>query len=435
VAAAYRQGMIDESKIAERFAGLGPELNERQRRLWAASEARSHGRGGIVAVSRATGISEDTIGRGIKELASGARLDRGRVRRPGAGRRSLTESDPELLGALEALVDPDTRGDPESPLRWCSKSLGKIAGALVAAGHQVSDRSAGKLLRGLGFRLHANQKTWEGKDHPDRDAQFRHINETARAALEAGEPTISVDAKKRELVGDFKAVGREYEPTGRPVEVRCHDFKDKDLGHAIPYGVLDLQANEGMVSVGITNDTSAFAVNSIRAWWQHLGRKRYPKAKTLTITADGGGSNSSRARLWKVELQRLVNELGIPIRVCHFPPGTSKWNKIEHRLFSYVSLNWRGRPLESLQVIIDLIGATTTSTGLKVYARLDPGKYEKGIKVTDAELAAVNIVRDEFHPDWNYTIYPTTTPAVILSCALSRTSAAEATQRKLGCRV
>jgi Rhodopirellula transposase DDE domain len=407
--------MIDESKIAERFLGVGPELNERQRRLWAASEARALGYGGIAAVSRATGISEDTVGRGLKELAAGERLEAGQVRRRGAGRPALTVSDPTLLEDLQRLVDPDTRGDPESPLRWSSKSLGKIAGALAAAGHRVSDRSAGKLLRGLGFRLHANQKTREGKDHPDRDAQFRHINETARAALEAGEPVISVDTKKRELVGDFKAVGREYEPSGRPVEVRCHDFKDKDLGHAIPYGVYDIKANEGMVSVGITNDTSAFAVNSIRSWWQHLGHKRYPKAKTLTITADGGGSNSSRTRLWKTELQKLANELQIPIRICHFPPGTSKWNKIEHRMFSYVSLNWRGRPLESLQVIIDLIGSTTTSTGLKIYARLDPGHYAKGIKVTDAELAAVNIVGDEFHPDWNYTVHPTPPTAVITS--------------------
>jgi len=322
----------------------------------------------------------------------------------------LTDGDPGLLEDLERLVDPDTRGDPESPLRWSSKSLQKLAGALIVLGHQISDRSTGKLLRSLGFRLHANQKTREGKDHPDRDAQFRHINETTRAALAAGEPTISVDAKKRELVGDFKAVGREYEPTGRPVEVRCHDFKDKDLGHAIPYGVYDIEANEGMVSVGVTNDTSAFAVNSIRAWWQHLGSERYPNAGTLTITADGGGSNSSRTRLWKVELQKLADEIGLAIRVCHFPPGTSKWNKIEHRLFSYVSLNWRGRPLESLQVIIDLIGQTTTSTGLKVYARLDPSEYEKGIKVTNAELAAVNIVRDEFHGDWNYTIHPRSNP-------------------------
>ncbi len=405
--------MIDESKIAERFAGLGPELSERQRRLWAASEARSHKRGGIAAVARATGISEDTVGRGIKELAGGVRLEPGQVRRRGAGRRrALTVSDPSLLGDLERLVDPDTRGDPESPLRWSSRSLGKLAGALVGAGHQVSDRTVGKLLRGLGFRLHANQKTREGKDHRDRDAQFRHINETVKTALEAGEPTISVDTKKRELVGDFKAVGREYEPTGRPVQVRTHDFKDKELGHAIPFGVYDVKANEGMVSVGVTNDTSKFAVNSIRAWWEHLGRQRYPDATCLTITADGGGSNSSRTRLWKTELQRLADELGLSIRVCHFPLGTSKWNKIEHRMFSFVSLNWRGKPLESLQVIIDLISSTTTSTGLKVYARVDPGEYVKGIKVTDAEIAAVNIVRDRFHPDWNYEIKPRPTTAL-----------------------
>ena len=412
---AYREGMIDESKIAERYEGLGPELNERQRRLWAASEARSHGRGGIIAVSRATGISEDTVQRGIVELRDGTRLEAGRVRRPGAGRPRLTDSDPELLGALEALVDPDTRGDPESPLRWSSKSLQKLAGALVAAGHQVSDRTTGKLLRGLGFRLHANRKTREGKDHPDRDAQFWHINETTRSALAEHQPVISVDTKKRELVGDFKAVGREYEPTGRPVEVRTHDFKDKDLGHAIPYGVLDIKANEGFVSVGVTNDTSAFAVSSIRAWWMHLGQQRYPNATTLTITADGGGSNSSRTRLWRTELQKLANELAISIRVCHFPPGTSKWNKIEHRMFSFVSLNWRGKPLESLDTIIDLIGSTTTSTGLKIYARLDPGHYETGIKVTKAQLAAVNIARDEFHPDWNYMIHPTSIPALITS--------------------
>lgn len=407
--------MIDESRIAERFAGLGPELNERQRRIWAATEARSHGRGGIAAVARATGISEDTVGRGIKELREGVRLEAGQVRRRGAGRRALTVSDPSLLVDLQGLVDPDTRGDPESPLRWSSKSLGKLASALVDAGHQVSDRTVGKLLKGLGFRLHANQKTREGTDHPDRDAQFRHVNETVKTALEAGEPTISVDTKKRELIGDFKAVGREYEPTGRPVQVRCHDFKDKDLGHAIPYGVYDVKANEGMVSVGVTNDTSAFAVNSIRAWWEHLGAQRYPDATCLTITADGGGSNSSRTRLWKTELQRLADELGLSIRVCHFPPGTSKWNKIEHRMFSFVSLNWRGKPLQSLQVIIDLIGSTTTSTGLKVYARVDPGEYVKGIKVTDAELATVNIVRDGFHPDWNYEIKPKLTTALITS--------------------
>jgi len=320
----------------------------------------------------------------------------------------LTDKDLTLVDDLEGLVDPDTRGDPMSPLRWSSKSLGKLAGALVDAGHEVSDRTVGKLLRGLGFSLHANVKTREGADHRDRDAQFREINETTRAALAAGQPVISVDTKKRELVGDFKAVGREWEPTGRPVEVRTHDFEDKKLGHAIPYGVYDVGGDQGFVSVGITKDTSRFAVNSIRAWWEQLGRERYPDAKSLTITADGGGSNSSRTRLWKTELQRLANELGLPIRVCHFPPGTSKWNKIEHRLFSFVTLNWRGRPLESLQVIIDLIGSTKTSTGLSVYARLDPGEYTTGIKVSDAELAAVNITRHEFHPNWNYTIHPTT---------------------------
>jgi len=366
----------------------------------------SFGHGGIAAVARVAGISRDTIERGIKELRSGVRLQAGQVRRPGAGRPKLTDIDPTLLEDLEALVDPDTRGDPMSPLRWTTKSLVKIAGALAAMGHEVSDSTAGKLLKGLGYRLHANVKTREGSGHPDRDAQFTEINQTAGAALAAGQPVISVDTKKRELVGDFKAVGREYEPTGKPVEVRTHDFKDKQLGHAIPYGVYDIAENEGMVSVGVTKDTSQFAVASIGAWWQHLGKARYPDATTLTITADGGGSNSSRTRLWKTELQRLADEIGLAIRVCHFPPGTSKWNKIEHRMFSFVSINWRGKPLESLEVIIDLIASTTTTNGLKVYARLDPGDYQKGIKITDAQLAAVNITRHDFHPDWNYTIRP-----------------------------
>ena len=406
--------MIDESQIVERYRDRGRSRTERQRRLRAASEARWCGPGGIAAVECVRrGIAERPVQRGIAELREGTRLEAGRVRRPGAGRPRLTESDPELVGALEALVDPDTRGDPCSPLRWCSKSLQNIASALQAAGHQVSDRTSGKLLRGLGFRLHANSKTREGKDHPDRDAQFRHINETTRSALAADQPVISVDAKKRELVGDFKAVGREYEPTGWPVEVRCHDFKDKDLGHAIPYGVLDIKANEGMVSVGVTHDTSAFAVNSIRVWWQYR-QKRYRKATCLTITADGGGSNSSRTRLWKTELQKLATSSRCRSASATFRRDVEV-DKIEHRMFSYVSLNWRGRPLESLQVIIDLIGATTTSTGLKVYARLDPGHYEKGIKVTDQELAAVDIARDQFHPDWNYTIHPTHKGPLILS--------------------
>jgi transposase len=293
---------------------LGPELNERQRRIWAAAEALSHGHGGIAAVARVAGISRDTIERGIKELRSGVRLQAGQVRRPGAGRPKLTDVDLTLLEDLQALVDPDTRGDPMSPLRWTTKSLMKLAGALAQTGHEVSDSTVGKLLKGLGFRLHANVKTREGSDHPDRDAQFREINETTRAALAAGQPVISVDTKKRELVGDFKAVGREYEPTGKPVEVRTHDFKDKQLGHAIPYGVYDIAADEGMVSVGVTKDTSQFAVASILAWWQHLGAQRYPDATCLTITADGGGSNSSRTRLWKTELQRLADEIGLAIR-------------------------------------------------------------------------------------------------------------------------
>jgi hypothetical protein len=317
---------------------------------------------------------------------------------------------PKLSGAQQ-LIDPVTRGDPESPLRWTSKSAAKLAAALTEMGHQVVDRTVLRLLKAKGYSLQANQKTREGAQHPDRDAQFAHINQTASEALAAGEPVISVDAKKRELVGDFKAVGREFQPTGKPVEVRGHDFKDQALGHAIPYGVYDLTAEEGWVSVGITSDTASFAVNSIISWWEHLGRARYPTARTLTITADSGGSNNPRTRLWRYELQRLADTTGLSIRVCHFPPGTSKWNKIEHRMFSFVSLNWRGKPLESLEMIINLIANTSTSTGLKLYAQLDDRTYERGIEITDAQLAAVNITRHTFHGDWNYTI----TPSVIQS--------------------
>jgi hypothetical protein len=299
-------------------------------------------------------------------------------------------------------VDPVTRGDPESPLRWTSKSGAKLAQALRELGHDVVDRTVLRLLKANGYSLQANKKTREGAQHPDRDAQFAHINQTVAAAVKAGQPVISVDTKKRELVGDFKAVGRELEPTGAPVEVRGHDFKDKELGHAIPYGIYDLTADEGWVSVGITRDTASFAVNAILDWWQHLGRERYPDATTLTITADCGGSNSNRTRLWRVELQRLADQTGLEITVCHFPPGTSKWNKIEHRMFSFVSLNWRGKPLESHEVIINLIAGTTTSTGLKIYAQLDERTYEKGVEVSDAQLAMVNITRHAFHGDWNY---------------------------------
>ena len=345
------------------------------------------------------------------ELNTAEELEVDRVRRSGAGRPGISEREPGLLEALDGLIDPVTRGDPESPLRWTSKSGAKLAEALCAMGYEVVDRTVLRLLKAKGYSLQANKKTREGAQHPDRDAQFQHISETVAAAVAVGDPVISVDAKKRELVGDFKAVGREFEPKGRPVEVRAHDFKDKDLGHAIPYGVYDLAREEGWVSVGITSDTAEFAVNTISSWWEHLGKARYPNSSTLTITADSGGSNNPRTRRWRYELQRLADSTGLRIRVCHFPPGTSKWNKIEHRMFSFVSLNWRGRPLESLEVIINLISATTTSTGLKLYAQLDDRTYERGVEITDEQLAAVNITRHAFHGDWNYTI----TPSVIQS--------------------
>jgi len=402
--------VVDERAIAERYRLLSAQgvLDERGRRLWAAAEARSAGRGGMAAVVRATGISESTVLRGLADLDSGEKPRPGKVRRH-PGRKPILEREPGLAEALDRLVDPATRGDPESPLRWTSKSAAKLAEALRELGHDVVDRTVLRLLKADGYSMQANKKTREGAQHPDRDAQFAHINQTVSEAIKAGQPVISVDTKKRELVGDFKAVGREFEPKGRPVEVRGHDFKDKELGHAIPYGVYDLTADEGWVSVGITRDTATFAVNSILSWWQHLGKQRYPDAKTLTITADSGGSNSPRTRLWRVELQRLADETGLQIRVCHFPPGTSKWNKIEHRMFSFVSLNWRGKPLESLEVIINLISATTTTTGLKVYARVDDRVYEKGVEVTDEQLAAVNITRDAFHGEWNYAVTPSDT--------------------------
>ena len=405
--------MVDERAIGERYRLLNGQgvLDERGRRLWAAAEARSAGHGGITAVVRATGISESTVLRGLKDLDSGDILEAGRVRRPGAGEVPILEREPKLWEDLDRLVDPVTRGDPESPLRWTSKSGAKLAEALRGMGHEVVDRTVLRLLKANGFCLQANRKTHEGASHPDRDAQFAHISQTAAAAIAAGQPVISVDTKKRELVGDFKALGRELEPTGKPVEVRGHDFKDKQLGHAIPYGVYDLIADEGWVSVGITRDTATFAVNSILSWWQHLGKQRYPHATSLTITADCGDSNSSRTRLWKLELQRLADETGLQIVVCHFPPGTSKWNKIEHRMFSFISLNWRGKPLESRQAIIELIAATTTTTGLKIYAQLDDRQYDKGVTVSDEQLATVNLTRDAFHGEWNYAV----TPALIKS--------------------
>ncbi len=398
--------MVDEAAIGEKFRALAGELNERQRRLWAASEARSVGRGGIAATARATGISVPTIRKGIAELESGEHLDPGRVRKRGGGRRSLTEKDPTLLSDLERLLVAGRRGDPESLLVWTSRRVRNLAAALREQGHTVHFTTVAKMLGLLGYSLQANVKTREGSSHPDRDSQFEHINTVANAALAAGQPVISVDCKKKELVGGFKNVGREWHPKGDPELVRVHDFKDKQLGKAIPYGVYDVASNQGWVNVGVDHDTAAFAVNSIRSWWQNLGHGRYQAATRLQITADCGGSNGNRVRLWKVELQKLADETGLQISVCHLPPGTSKWNRIEHRLFSYITINWRGKPLHSLETVINLISATTTNTGLKVYARLDNGTYPDKIRVPDQDLHAVNLHGDEFHPEWNYTIKP-----------------------------
>ncbi len=397
---------VAEAKIAERWRLFGPECDERRRRLWAASEARTHGPGGVALLARVTGLAEETVRRGLGELESGDRLERGQVRRPGGGRRPVVEQDPSVVEDLDRLIDPATRGDPESPLRWTSKSLGKLRGALIEMGHEISERTLGKLLRSQGFRLQANQKTREGSEHPDRDRQFEHINETVKTALADGQPTVSIDCKKKELVGDYKAVGREWEPTGKPVEVQGHDFPT-GVPKAVPYGVYDIANNEGYVSVGLSKETAQFSVASIQAWWEHLGRERFPNATRLTITADCGGGNSPRVHLCKVELQRLADQTGLELELCHLPPGTSKWNKVEHRLFSFISLNWRGRPLSSYEVILDLISSTTTSTGLKVYARLDPTEYGT-VTVTKDQIAAVNITPNEWHPEWNYRITPST---------------------------
>ncbi|MDE3134221.1 MAG: ISAzo13 family transposase [Acidobacteriota bacterium] len=398
--------MIDEVVIGQKFRALAGELNERQRRLWAASEARAAGRGGISATARATGISVPTIRKGIAEIARGEHLEPGRVRKPGGGRKLVSEIDQTLLVDLERLVDGDRRGDPESLLVWTSKSVRHLAAGLRELGHDVHYTTVAQLLHSLGYSLQANVKTREGSQHPDRDAQFQHINTVAKHRIDQQQPVISIDTKKKELVGDFKNAGREWRPKGEPELVRVHDFKDKDLGKAIPYGVYDIAANKGWVNVGIDHDTAQFAVASIRGWWQHLGQDRYPNAQTLQITADCGGSNGNRVHLWKVELQKLADDTGLQIAVCHFPPGTSKWNRIEHRLFSYITMNWRGKPLVSLETIISLIGATTNSSGLEVYARLDDGIYPDKIKVPRTQIEAVDLVGDAFHPEWNYTIKP-----------------------------
>jgi hypothetical protein len=398
--------MIDETAIRQRYLALSPHLDERARRVFAGTEARTAGYGGIAAVSRATGIAASTIGRGLAELSAKDPLAPERVRRPGGGGKKLVEKDATLLADLLAMVEPDARGDPMSPLRWTCKSLSQLADALVAIGHKIGRSAVGDLLHQQKFSLQANRKTREGENHPDRDAQFAHLNASVRDALTDGEPVISVDTKKKELVGDFKNAGRTWRPKGEPEEVRVHDFLIEELGRAAPYGVYDLAANAGWVSVGMNNDTAAFAVQTIRRWWREVGQQRYPFATRLTITADGGGSNASRSRLWKVELQRLASELGIDIVVHHLPPGTSKWNKIEHRLFSFITMNWKATPLVSYRVIVDLIAATTTKTGLTVKCELDSAHYPKGVAVSPKQMDTLNITRDAFHGDWNYTIHP-----------------------------
>lgn len=395
--------MTQEDSLQERWEAMAPHLDERDRRLFIASEAKSAGYGGIVKATRATRMARSTIGRGLKDLAA---PELGKVRRPGGGRKPLTAAYPQLLADLNSLVDPDARGDPMSPLRWTCKSLRRLARELCERGHKISHTVVGELLKQLNFSLQANSKTREGTDCPDRDAQFVHIGASVKSALDDNQPVISVDTKKKELVGDFKNNGREWRPKGNPEAVRVHDFLIKELGRAVPYGVYDLAANTGWVSVGVDHDTAAFAVQTIRRWWQEIGRVRYPQATRLVITADGGGSNGSRVRLWKRELQRLANELNIQIEVHHLPPGTSKWNKIEHRLFSFITQNWRAKPLVSYRVIVDLIAATTTETGLKVHCELDENFYPKGISVSDAEMETINIQRADFHGEWNYTISP-----------------------------
>jgi hypothetical protein len=401
--------MIDADTIRARYEQMAPFLDERGRRLFVAGEALSLGHGGVTAVSAATGMARSTINRGLGELKAGHADLGGAIRRPGGGRKRAVETQPGLLMALEALIEDAIRGDPESPLRWVSRSQRNIAEALRCQGFEVSQKLVGRLLRELKYSCQANRKTREGSSHPDRNAQFEYINVTVKAAITAGEPAISVDTKKKELVGDFRNPGRELRPRGDPEPVRVHDFKIPELGKVAPYGVYDIAANQGWVNVGIDADTAAFAVESIRRWWERLGRARYPEASRLVITADCGGSNGARVRLWKRELQRFANETGLAVTVAHLPPGTSKWNRIEHRLFAYISQNWRGKPLLSHQVIIQLIGATTTDTGLTVTCDIDAGCYPRGIKVSDAEMDAINIEHHTFHGDWNYTIKPVPT--------------------------
>jgi hypothetical protein len=394
-----------EEIIREKYKAISPLLDERSRRLWAATESRSLGHGGDSIVSRATGLGRARIRSGRAELEAGLE-DKNRIRRPGGGRPKLTTRQPELDGALDRLIDPVTRGDPESPLRWTTKSTERLAEALRADGHSVSSSSVWRMLRAKGYRMQSTKKTLERRHHDDRDAQFIYINGAVMDFHAAGNPTISVDTKKKELVGEFSNGGREWNPTGRPQDVLTHDFPSDAEGKAIPYGVYDIERNEALVNIGIDHDTSAFAVESIRRWWDHLGSEAYPESKNLLITADAGGSNGYRRRAWKKGLQDFANETGLTIHVVHFPPGTSKWNKIEHRLFCHLSKNWRGRPLFNYTAIIELIGSTTTKTGLEVQALLDDGEYPTGIKVSDREMKGLNIKKSAWHGEWNYTVVP-----------------------------
>jgi Rhodopirellula transposase DDE domain len=394
-----------EATIVGKFVVMEPLLDERARRLWAAAESVAIGYGGDALVSAATGLARETIRNGRRELAQGVEAT-GRIRRPGAGRPDIEETQPGVTEALDLLVEPLTRGDPMSPLRWTCKSAAKLAAGLQALGHAVSERTVNRFLHALGYSLQSNRKTIEGKGHPDRDAQFQHINRRVKAFQRQGQPVVSVDAKKKELVGQFRNGGREWQPEGQPEEVEVYDFAKKDLGKAIPYGIYDQTTNTGWVSVGIDHDTSEFAVETLRRWWRNMGSRVYPAAKQLLITADGGGSNGTRCRLWKAELQGLADETGLRISVCHFPPGTSKWNKIEHRMFCHITENWRGRPLVSREVVVNLIGHTTTKTGLAIRSELDEGSYPTGRVVSEEQMEGLSIRRDKFHGEWNYTLLP-----------------------------
>jgi hypothetical protein len=397
----------DSGSLTRKFEALARVLDERTRRLVAAAEAEAMGFGGVMAVARASGLSRGTVIRGMAELKTAPERSGGqRIRRKGAGRKRTVDRDATLKRDLESLVEPVTRGDPESPLRWTCKSVRQLAAQLNRMGHATSHRMVAEILHGMDYSLQANRKTLEGSSHPDRDAQFQHISDKIGEFQTHRQPVISVDTKKKELVGDFKNNGREVRPKGDPEKVRVHDFVIPELGRAAPYGVYDVTQNAGWVSVGVDHDTAAFAAQSIRRWWESMGAPAYPRARKLLITADSGGSNGARVRLWKLELQKLADETGLEISICHLPPGTSKWNKIEHRLFSFISQNWRGKPLVSHQVIVNLIAATTTKTGLRVRAEIDPGKYPKGVKVSNKEVAEIRLERDKFHGEWNYTILP-----------------------------